>query len=128
MIERRGNQPLGLAGDVLRGQDGAGAYHRLGHFPKQVELAVAQRMVHQRVSRLRGQARHSHQVKQREVLGACPGDAVDRAQFAHAVGRAHGPDAANAGVSVKHSRGGLLRFEPAANAASLSDCYGRKTF
>jgi len=29
---------------------------------------------------------------------------------------------------VKHSRRVPLRFEPAANAASLWDCYGRKTF
>ena len=28
---------------------------------------------------------------------------------------------------MKHSRGVPLRFEPAANAASLSDCCGRKT-
>jgi len=88
VIEGRCDQPLGLSDAVVRGHDRSCTDHRLGYLVEQIELAVAQRVVNAAMRRLHCAGRHADQMEYRQVLGISAGDAVDRAELAHAVGGA----------------------------------------
>jgi hypothetical protein len=100
VVERRRDEAFGLVCDVLRSHDRAGAHDRFGRLGEDVEFAGSQRVVNQGAARLGRNGRHTDQVKDREVLGIGARDAVQRAQFTDAVGRADCADAADSGVTV----------------------------
>src|ERR1700683_5426275 len=62
-------------------------------------------MVHQRVRRLRGHVWGADQVKNGQMLGIGPGNGIDGAEFADAVGGADRADAFDAGVAVRRVTG-----------------------
>ena len=101
MIERRRDQPLGLRRRVLRRQGRAGAHNRLGHPVEQVEFAVAQRVVRERVALLRRQVRRADQMKHREMLGVGTRNTAHRGEFAHPEGGAQRGDAAHPGITIR---------------------------
>ncbi|MCY1365908.1 hypothetical protein D9M69_527820 [compost metagenome] len=115
VIERFGYEPLGFIGDVLRGDHGMGADHRLGHAAKQAVLAIPQGMVHQGPGVLDLQVGRTHQVEHRQVFGIGPGDTVERTELAHAIGGTDRPHALDARVAVGGVGG--VQFVAAAHPA-----------
>ena len=100
MVERRGDESFGLRRHVLRRHDRACAHDGLCHPVKQIEFAVAQRVMHERPPLLRRQVGGADQVKNRKVFGVGTRNRAHRGQFAHPVGGAHGADAAHPGIPV----------------------------
>jgi hypothetical protein len=100
VTEGRCDQPLGFSDAVVRGHDRSGTDHRLGHLVEQIELAIAQRVVNEAMRRLHCAGRHADQIEYRQVLGISAGDAVDRAELAHAVSGVESGHTADAGVAV----------------------------
>ena len=90
VVQGLGDETLGLVHGVRRSDDRAGADDGVRHRAEQVELAVAQGVVHQRAIGLGGQGGHAGQVEDRQILGVGAGDRADRAEFADAVGGADG--------------------------------------
>ena len=70
------------------------------HPAEQLELPIAQGVMHQRAVGLGGEVGHAREVEDRQVLGVGAGHRTDRAELADAVGGADGADTPDAGVAV----------------------------
>jgi hypothetical protein len=100
VIEGRCDQSLGLRDTVVRGHDRSCTDQWLGHLVKEIELAVAQRVMNEAMRLLLSGGRHADQMEDRYVLGISAANAANRAELAHGVGGADCANATNAGVAV----------------------------
>lgn len=80
-------------------------------------MAVAERVVYDGTCYLRGFFGHADEVEDRKIFGISACHARERAEFAHAVGGADGPDAFDASVAVRCVGG--VEFVAAADPAEL---------
>ena len=68
---------------------------------EEFEFAVAQGVMHQGATLLCRPAGHAHQVEHGQVLGICPGDRAERAEFPDPVRRADRAGTTDAGIPVR---------------------------
>lgn len=117
MVERSGDEPFGLRRRVLRRHDRGCAHDGDGHPTEEVELTVAQRVVHQRPALLRRQVGRADQVKNSETLGVRTRNGTYRGEFPNPVGRAYRADTAHPRISIS----GVRRVELVTHPIQLTD-------